>query len=113
MGEEGWIALPTDDRHEDVVDGREQQWVEYQPRLAKERRGVGATHGGFAHLGREGPPVPQLAEVGNQRRQAGAMGSVVVVDRLELWPDPVHTACRRHRDMAFPLSMALISRTFN
>ena len=84
MGEEGRIILPTDDRHEDVVDGREQQRVEYQPRLPKERRRVGPTHRGLAHLGRKGPPVPHLAEVGNQRRQAGAMGSVVVIDRLEL-----------------------------
>ena len=70
MGEEGRIVLAANDRHQDVVHSGEQEGVEDQPRLPEERRRVGAAHGGPAHLGREGAPPPQLAEVRNEGRPA-------------------------------------------
>ena len=104
MSEEGRIVLAADDRDQDVVDSRQQQGVENQPGLPEERRRVGAPHGGPAHLGREGPPPPHLPEVRNQRRQAGAVRSIVVVNGLKFRMS--RTAGRGHGDIAFSMPMA-------
>jgi hypothetical protein len=39
MGEEGRVVLAANDRHQDLVDGRKQQRVDYQPSLTEERGG--------------------------------------------------------------------------
>jgi hypothetical protein len=82
--EELGVVPAANDGDQQVVDAGEQQRIENQPELSEERGGVGPAHHGLAHLGGEGPSVPQLADVGDQRWQAGAVRPVVVVDRLEL-----------------------------
>ena len=78
------LVLAAQDRDEQVVDRRQEQRVEDEPGLAEEGRGVLAAHRGPAHLRGEAAAVPQLAEVRDERRHAGPVGSVPVVDRLEL-----------------------------
>jgi hypothetical protein len=84
MSKKRRITLPTDNRHQDVVHSGQQQRIENQPRLPEKRGSVSPPHRGPTQLSSKGSPPPQLAEVGNQRGQAGPVRSVVVVDRLEL-----------------------------